>query len=293
MPGASAASEPGLADFPPTPTPLPRARPARGDLPRRLASAALLGPPALALAWVGGPLWALLMAGLGAGLAVEWVVLCGFRPLALPGLAVPALAAAAALAGAIGRFGSGVAALAVGAALAVVLPRTGRGRPLWLGLGVPYVGAGGLAMVWLRAGPAGLGNLLFVILVVWSSDTGAFFAGRRFGGPRLAPRLSPAKTWSGAAGGLLAAALVGEAVAALAGPAAPWGALRAALVLGLAAQAGDLLESALKRRFGVKDSGRLIPGHGGLLDRLDGMLLAGPAAVLLALAAGPGGPLWR
>ncbi len=306
MPAASAASGRGLAEPPPARLARWRlgARPEAGrgagwgDLPRRFASAAVLVPPALFCAWAGGPAWAVLIAALAAGAGVEWASLAGFRPFALPGLAVPVLVAATALAGVLGRYGAGLGALAVGLALAFVLPRTGRARPLWLGLGVPYIGAAGLALVWLRARPAaGLADLAFVLLVVWASDTGAFFAGRACGGPRLAPRLSPAKTWSGAAGGLLAAVLAGEAVAALAGPAASWagvrGALAAALLLGLAAQAGDLLESALKRRFGVKDTGRIIPGHGGLLDRVDALLLAAPAAAALAWIAGPAVPLWR
>ncbi len=143
------------------------------------------------------------------------------------------------------------------------------------------------ALVWLRADPsAGRGNVLFVIVLVWATDIGAYLAGRLIGGPRLAPAISPGKTWSGAVGGLLAAGVVGI----LAGGLAAGG---IAGLLSLVAQAGDLAESAAKRRAGVKDSGHLIPGHGGLLDRLDGLLAAGPAAALLALIAGPGVALWQ
>jgi phosphatidate cytidylyltransferase len=118
-------------------------------------------------------------------------------------------------------------------------------------------------------------------------------AGRAFGGPKLAPAVSPNKTWSGAAGGLAAAVVVGVAAAAAL---APGGASRAAAVaamLGVMAQAGDLLESWIKRRFDVKDTSSLIPGHGGLLDRLDGVIAAAPVAALLAFALGQGQPLWR
>jgi phosphatidate cytidylyltransferase len=119
--------------------------------------------------------------------------------------------------------------------------------------------------------------MIFLLAVVWSSDIGAYLAGRLIGGPKLAPRISPGKTWSGAAGGVAAVLAVGVAAAALwPVPAAP--VVAAAAVLGVAAQAGDLLESAVKRHFGVKDSGRLIPGHGGLLDRLDGLMAAGLVA---------------
>ena len=169
-----------------------------------------------------------------------------------------------------------------------------RGRLRWLAAGIPYMGLAIAAAIWLRFDPsAGRANLLFLVLVVWASDIGAYLAGRLIGGARLAPRISPGKTWSGAAGGLAAAVAVGCAAWGAVPVPAPW--WRAALVgggIGLAAQIGDLLESALKRRFGVKDSGRLIPGHGGLLDRLDGFLTAAPVAALLALLLGRGVVLW-
>ncbi len=165
--------------------------------------------------------------------------------------------------------------------------RERRPEPGLLVAGLAYI-----ALVWvslhsLRAAPSGLLNVLFVMLVVWSGDVGAYAAGRAFGGPRLAPAISPGKTWSGALGGTLCAILAGVAVARTHFAAA------ALLAFGLAvvAQLGDLLESAVKRRFGAKDSGSIIPGHGGLLDRLDGVLAASPAALAVSWAAGPG-PLW-
>jgi phosphatidate cytidylyltransferase len=144
-----------------------------------------------------------------------------------------------------------------------------------------------------------LGNVLFLFVVVWASDIGAYAAGRAIGGAKLAPAISPNKTWAGALGGLisavaagLAAAYVmdGRVTAGLEGEV--WTALVAA-VLGLFTQAGDLFESWMKRRFHVKDTSSLIPGHGGLLDRVDGVLAAAPAAAVLALLLGPGVPLWR
>jgi phosphatidate cytidylyltransferase len=162
-----------------------------------------------------------------------------------------------------------------------------------LAVGVLYVGVAGLALIWLRAdGIAGRMNVLFLLLVVWASDIGAYLVGRALGGPKLAPTISPGKTWSGAAGGLLAAAAVGLAIALSASGLPGWTTLVAG-ALGVVSQGGDLLESAIKRRFGVKDSGRLIPGHGGLLDRLDGVLAAAPMAALLAAALGRGVHLWR
>jgi len=170
----------------------------------------------------------------------------------------------------------------------------GVGRGARVLFGLCYLAPATSALIWLRGDAEhGRATVLFIVLVVWASDIGAYLAGRLIGGPRLAPRISPGKTWSGAAGGLAAAMGVGLAAAAL----QPEGALISAMLvagcLGIAAQIGDLLESALKRRFGVKDSGRLIPGHGGLLDRLDGVLLAAPVAALVILVLGRGMLLWQ
>jgi phosphatidate cytidylyltransferase len=140
----------------------------------------------------------------------------------------------------------------------------------------------------------GRADVLFLLLIVWAGDIGAYLVGRWVGGPRLAPRISPGKTWSGAIGGLAAAVAVGLIAAHLLWqPTTVWPAAAIASVLGVVAQAGDLLESFVKRRLAVKDSGHLIPGHGGLFDRLDGVLAAAPAAALLALVIGRGVVLWQ
>ncbi len=186
---------------------------------------------------------------------------------------------------------------AAGAAFAVlagpVIWQTGRKAPraASLAAGLPYIGFGTVALVWLRAMPAsGLANVLLLLLVVWASDVGAYVAGRTIGGPKLAPAISPGKTRSGAIGGLIAASLVGGGAAFWLGLGAGsigW-LLPLAASLSAVSQAGDLLESAIKRHFGVKDSGWLIPGHGGVFDRLDGLLAAAPAAAALAFALGRG-----
>jgi phosphatidate cytidylyltransferase len=127
--------------------------------------------------------------------------------------------------------------------------------------------------------------LLFA--VVWVTDIAAYFAGRMIGGPKLWPRVSPKKTWSGAVVGTIAAVAAGLAVVAVVAGAQPWPALAAVcLVLSIASQAGDLAESALKRRFGAKDAGKLILGHGGLMDRLDGFIAAAVVAALIGVARG-------
>jgi len=177
------------------------------------------------------------------------------------------------------------------------LPRKGGGSSFYflLPAGLLYIAVAAVSLLWLRADAvAGRADLLALLLLVWGSDVGAYAAGRAIGGPRLAPLISPSKTIAGSFGGLAAAIAVGLLVAAAVSPQA--NPLRAALLaaaLGIVAQAGDLLESWVKRRFGVKDSGSLIPGHGGLFDRLDALLAAAPAAALLALLAGRGLAWWE
>ena len=153
-------------------------------------------------------------------------------------------------------------------------------RPGWLAAGYTYIGVAVLAAFWIRHdAKVGLLTFLWLMAAVWATDIFAFFAGRAIGGRKLAPVLSPNKTWSGLAGGVTAAALVSIVFAIWASASWLWLAIWGVLTA-VAAQAGDLAESAMKRRFGVKDSGHLIPGHGGILDRVDGLL-----AALLFLAA--------
>lgn len=279
-------------------------RPARAgwaDLRLRVLSAVVLAPIAVAIVWLGGLYWSVLILLLAAGLACEWALLCGCRFGRLPGLAVPlAMVAVGAISAGRAIWALPVLAAAFAATwiIGVSVPNLRAPRPASLAAGVLYIGFTCIALIWLRQDAlAGLPNILFLLLVVWASDVGAYLAGRLFGGPRLAPRISPGKTWAGALGGLLAAIVMGYIVAVCfavsrGGDVSGQVALVAA-VLGIVAQLGDLLESAIKRRFGVKDSGRLIPGHGGLFDRLDGFLTAGPVAALLALALGPGVMLWQ
>ena len=288
MPAASVGSVPDRPE-PPCP-PAPAAKRFRwGDLRTRIVSAALLAPLALACLWLGAWWWAALLAVAAAGLAVEWVHLCGGRLASPEGVAIPLAVLASGAATVVDGELLGVGVIAAGFLLA-----WGLGRRASLAAGVPYLGLAIVALAWLRDdSDAGRANVLFLLLVVWASDIGAYAAGRLMGGPKLAPRISPSKTWAGAAGGLLAAMAVGAAVAFnLNGGIVPH-ILPVAAGIGVAAQLGDLLESAVKRHYGVKDSGRLIPGHGGLLDRLDGVLTAAPTAALLAVAAGRGVELWR
>ncbi len=259
-----------------------------------MLSAAILAPAVLLCIWSGGIPYKIMLVVAALGLAWEWIGLCGNAPTQMPGKLVAVAVVAGTFSAAMGYVGSGLAIFATGAAFTAALAG---GTPHWraLAAGIPYAGIGSVALLWLRDDPErGLENLLFVLLLVWSSDVGAYLTGRLLGGPKLAPRISPGKTWSGALGGLIGAIGAGLAVAALSHALSqPLRVVAIAGCLGVVAQAGDLLESVLKRHFGAKDSGTLIPGHGGLLDRLDALLIAAPAAALLALIAGRGVVLWQ
>lgn len=253
----------------------------------------MLLPVALACLWFGGVWFLALMCLAAAAMAWEWTTMCGHRLASWPEAVAPVALVLATILGAGGHPVLALGVLAVGTAGLILL---GRGaRPLTLALGVPYIGIAAAALAWLRADPAaGWGNTLFMLVIIWSSDIGAYLAGRTFGGPKLAPAISPGKTRSGAVGGLIAASLAGLAVAASVSGAVPVGrVLVLSALLGVAAQAGDLFESGLKRHFGVKDSSHLIPGHGGVLDRLDAVLPVAPIAAILAWWAGQGEFLWR
>lgn len=272
------------------------------DLKKRAISAAVLGPGALLCVWLGAEVWTALMTVAVAVLCWEWVRLCGLRSHLWPGMALPGAVFVACALAVFGLPLWGLLFLLLGfIATWVASPRLRRrsGPPppaLWLALGVLYIGIAGIALITLRHdNEAGRDNVLFLFFVVWASDIGAYMAGRMVGGPKLAPAISPGKTWSGAVGGLLSSMLVGWLAADWLVPGNPSvpKVLLVAAVLGVATQLGDLLESAVKRRFKVKDSSMLIPGHGGLLDRLDGLMAAAPVAALLAAAVGYGVPLWR
>ncbi len=256
------------------------------DLGRRSASALVLLPLALGALWAGGWLWGgLVLLGLGL-LSWEWTRLIGAEPRGPDGLMLQGAVLGAGLLGQLGQGGWGLVWVVL-AALAVAgrADRPAIGR-FWLPCGVLYLGGAGLALAGLRLGTAGFANVLFLLLVVWASDIGGYLAGRLVGGPKLAPAISPGKTRSGAIGSLAAAMLLGWAAARLLAPGSAGVAVLLAGLLGVVSQAGDLFESWVKRQFGVKDSSALIPGHGGLLDRLDGLMLVAPVAALLGLALG-------
>ncbi|CAI9119423.1 phosphatidate cytidylyltransferase [Brytella acorum] len=259
------------------------------DLGTRLLSAAIMLPLAFGGIWAGGVFYDVLIVFVTLGIVYEGAALLLRRRSADIGLLgwVVFANVGVLLVGWIGHLDPMTEILFL-ALMFVAGPR--------VGLLAVIAMIGGLSLLWLRDLPHwGLVSVLFVLCIVITSDTSAYAAGRIFGGAKLAPRISPGKTRSGALGGLVGAAIVGGVVAQLAAPGTWLGGLITGLVLGVASQCGDLAESAFKRRLGVKDSSRLIPGHGGLLDRLDGLLAAAPLAALISMAVTDGltgGPFW-
>lgn len=250
----------------------------------RLMSAAVLIPSVLVLTYVHEISFALVVLLTGALVLYEWLRMIGAggsRRLCAVGWVGLAVIATATLTQPIG-VALAVMAMAVLASIVAAWAVKAPARLRWVAAGTLYAGAAILALVALRKGADGFGAVVFVFLVAWATDTAAFFVGRRVGGPRLWRRVSPSKTWSGAFGGLVAGVVFGAAVALwLDVPLGPAVLLAAALVA-VSAQAGDLLESAAKRRFSIKDAGTLIPGHGGVMDRVDGLI----AASLVTMALG-------
>lgn len=262
------------------------------NLKIRIVSALVLAPPALAAVWLGWPFLSIVVVAAAAGMGLEWARLSGgaWRPPAALMMATPI--AAASLSG-IGHIRLAIAAALIGGLGVWLLARLrGWKDPFWPGAGAFYLAMAVASFLWLSALTGGRATVFWLLALVWASDIGAFAAGHAIGGPKLAPRLSPNKTWAGFFGGLAGTALVAAATAWLAqAPVALL--LPVSLALGLAAQAGDLIESLAKRHYGVKDAGQLIPGHGGLLDRLDSLLAAALALGLLSRLAGESPLLWR
>lgn len=281
---ASAPPPPGPADTPDS-LAVP-AKPSRaGDLKVRVLSALVMAPVVLGAVWIGGWVFHALIA-FGSVVAVsEWtsIVPSARR---LPARIMAAIGIIVAL---MAQIAAGPAAgLGVAAAFAVLTAIVGGGadRNL-LGFGVLYVAVGMASLMWLRDLPeSGLSLFLFVLIAIWATDIGAYAAGRSIGGPKLAPRISPKKTWAGLIGGMASSALFGWLVALAFGTARPDIALAVGAAVAVVGQAGDLFESAVKRRYNVKDSGQLIPGHGGILDRIDGLLAAAPVLALFHAAVG-------
>lgn len=249
------------------------------DLGKRLVVAIVLIAVAFAALWFGGFVFWLLVAVGGILMIGEWADLAdavgGQKRLAQYALTVPLAIMAPGLA-------AGPGFLALGLVFAAFAFLGAVTRKPQLAFGALYVGLPVLGLLVLRQHPQGFMLTLWAMALVWTSDTGAYFAGRAIGGPKLAPAISPNKTWAGFIGGLIAAGVFGAVLAF--GFGLPAVLALCTPLLAILSQVGDLYESHLKRRAGVKDSGNLLPGHGGVMDRLDGLVAVAPVAALLVLA---------
>lgn len=267
------------------------------DLGVRVASAVVLAPVVLGAVWFGGWVFVGLAAIAAAILVSEWSGISRGRFVDTAVIAGGTSAVAATVALGAGYGGLSIGILVIGAVLSGALAWRGDKARLF-GFGVIYGGLPAMALVLVRSDPAyGLAAVVWLLVLVWASDIGGYIFGRLLGGPKLAPRISPKKTWAGFIGGLGAAVLASIAFDAIAIPAGTIPIWFAAL-LSTVSQIGDLGESSFKRRFGAKDSSRLIPGHGGLMDRIDGLVVVAAVAAIVGLArggmhaAGAGVVLW-
>jgi phosphatidate cytidylyltransferase len=268
----------------------PAAAPGANNTMLRIASAAVLAPIAIGFAYLDGWLFLALCAAAAVGILWEWTRLVADRPdrrVLAPGLV--ALVAALVLTG-FDQPGAAAAMIVIGAALAAGAmaawprPYPARNPVAWAAAGVLYAGIAFLGPALIRRDPTlGLAAVAYLAATVWATDIFAYAIGRALGGPLLWPRVSPHKTWAGAVGGLVGGVAAGTLVAYASGIGSLVAIGVVAALLSLLTQAGDLFESAVKRRFGAKDASHLIPGHGGLMDRLDGFLVAGFAALLIGL----------
>ena len=271
----------------------PAADARKGDLALRVISALVLAPAVIAATWFGAPWFEILIGAMMAVAGWEWCRLTSVSSPPAWALIIgcgPAAALVALVAGAGAAF-TVAAGCVVAAAVAEAVRAPGSA---WrAGAGVAYLTVPAISIVWVRE-DSGAWAVVWLLLVIWATDSAAYFVGRAAGGPLLAPRLSPKKTWSGLAGGVSAAAAVGVGVGSHVSTVSPIALGAMGGLLALAGQLGDLLESALKRAFHAKDTSRVIPGHGGVLDRIDGLLSAAPVlAVAIYAWRETGGALWQ
>jgi phosphatidate cytidylyltransferase len=255
------------------------------NLALRVLSAVVLAPLALLTAYLGGWPFALFWGVAALAVLWEWITLVvGPTYRLMYSLCGGALAIAGFLAW-LGRPTAAMLIVGLGAlAAAIFAPNE---RRLWVTIGIGYAGALLLTPIFLRADQTfGFLVIVFLFAIVWSTDILGYFAGRTFGGPKLLPTVSPKKTWSGAIAGTVGAMIVALLVADQFGLFNRLAILTIALILSVLAQIGDLFESWVKRQFGAKDSSQLIPGHGGVMDRLDGFWAAAIAGCLIGLLRG-------
>jgi phosphatidate cytidylyltransferase len=260
------------------------------NLGLRLKSAAILASPVFAGIYFGSPWFDILIVIAGGVMAWEWASMCSGGKFDLVGWLMESAIAVCLVALYVGNpVLSLVATLVTAGVIAAVAMNRGHESPARLAMGTAMICVFCLAFIWLRAVPGiGLELVIWLVVAVWLTDAGGYFFGKMIGGPKLAPGISPKKTWAGLGGGILLVTLWSVVALSWGNGHAIWPVIAAAVCIAILAQLGDLSVSAVKRRFNVKDASGLIPGHGGVLDRLDGMLLTGPAAVFVLVLSAKG-----
>lgn len=259
----------------------PVSEPTISNLTLRIISGVVLGSVVIGATWYGYPAFHLAVFVLGGLMAWEWGMIVGEGRLGLAGYGLCIIVGGALIFSMLGMDGWGVlVALVAAPTLFVVnVGELGWRRALWLAAGGTYCALPAVSLLWLRQDGAFV--VFWVLFLVWATDIGAYAVGRTVGGPKMAPMISPGKTWSGLAGGIACAAAIGWTASLFgSGSHSPWMLAILSGVFAIVAQLGDLLESAVKRQFGIKDSSNIIPGHGGVLDRVDGLV---PVAIGIAV----------
>ena len=256
----------------------------RSELKRRVISALVLAPVAMAAIFAGAPYFEIILFVGAVVMAWEWDRICGQQKFSASGWVMAIILLGAGVSAWLRRYDIALAIVAVGAfGVYVTALICRRGEPLWTATGTVAVGIPCIAALWLRYLPhQGLETLVWLIGAVWVTDVTAYVTGSLIRGTKLAPRISPGKTWAGLIGAIVAAAVWGSVCAAWVGAEATWAFAVLGAIVAVLAQTGDLTVSFVKRRFGVKNASNLIPGHGGILDRFDGLLIATPALAALA-----------
>lgn len=253
------------------------------NLQTRILTAIVLIPLALGLTWIGGKGFTLFAIVIALAMFFEWTTLTASKQTAFSRLFGWGWLLATCLLALIDYHALSMIGFLIAGCLVLLVSQWQQGRG-WAAAGLFYAGFSAISLSLLRGDePFGFTAIIFLFAVVWATDIAAYFNGRALGGPKLAPRFSPNKTWSGAIGGAVAAVAGGILVASLVSNGGNWSVPALALALSIVSQIGDLAESWVKRQFGAKDSGALLPGHGGVMDRVDGLVAA--AALLYVVGA--------
>ena len=263
------------------------------ELFKRLGASFVLIPLALGAVYFGNWLFISLLILVVILMAREWENITGGTLEGIHTALIILTAGVSIIFSSNGAFDLALSTVIVGAFVSFACPRKNNGRSFWPVVGIVIVSLPAICLIWLRNSAEGLTIVIWLLLVLWATDSGGFFCGKLIGGRRLVPRISPGKTWSGCLGGTISGVLVGVAMAFFLVESSYIKVIFLSTVISLVGQGGDITISALKRYFGVKDMGNIIPGHGGVWDRLDSLAFSAVAVAFLGMCLGGTVPLWQ